>query len=577
MRTFAAMAALLMLSAALLAQRPPGAGGRPAETSSLNPADACTLEGRVVKLGTGEPLRKARVTLVREGQGIGSGRGARPQPVTVLTSAEGEFAFKDVAPGRYRLSVTRNGFVRQEYGQPRPGRPGSALTLTRGQKISDLFFQLLPAGVITGRIYDQDGDPMPGVTVSVLRQRYIRGQRQWTPSESGQSNDLGEYRIAGLEPGRVYLSASAPASLVSMWMTLASDGSALGSISESEAGGTETYAPTFYPGTNDIGQARPIEVQAGEEVRGIDLTLIPVRAVSVRGRVSNPYATSGRFTASITLTPRGFTGRVAIPRSTVAGEDSEGLFELRGVPPGSYVLNAMGNDMGRLYAARETLEVGSADVDGLQITLSPAVEITGHVKLEGSPDYRFSRMSVSLVPREDSFSGGGGASVSPGGMFTIRNVFPDAYRVSVFGGPENAYVKSVRLGAIDVTEDGFQLSRVPNAQLEILLSPNGASVNGMVRDAQSLPAAGATVVLVPEISRRRNTTLFRSTTTDQLGQFTLNGIPPGSYRLFAFADVEAGAWLDAEFLGPFEQKGEAIKLDEAGRKAVELKLLTAAP
>jgi protocatechuate 3,4-dioxygenase beta subunit len=574
MKTVATIMAVSLLSLVALAQRPPGAGGRPVDAQpAISPAEACMVEGRVVKMGTGEPLRKARVTLTREGQSLGGGRGERPQPVTVLTNAEGKFAFKDVAPGRYRLSVARNGFVRQEYGQPRPGRPGSALTLAPGQKASDLLFQLLPAGVITGRIYDQDGDPMPGVQVSVLRQRYVRGQRQWTPAESGQTNDLGEYRIAGLAPGRVYLSATAPTSM----MMIAAGGNPISPVSESQPLGAETYAPTFYPGTNDVAQARPIEVAAGEEVRGIDLTLTPVRAVSVRGRVNNPFASTGRFTASITLTPRGFAGRVAIPRVAVAGEESEGAFEVRGVPPGSYLLTAMGNDMGRMFAAREFVEVGSADVDGLQLTMSPAVEITGHVKLEGAPDFRFSRLSVSLVPRDESTSGGGGATVSASGMFTIRNVFPDAFRVAVNGTPEDAYVKSVKLGAAEVTDEGLQLARAPNAQLEILLSPNGASVTGMVRDAQQLPAAGATVVLVPEISKRRNTTLYRSTTTDQLGQFILRGIPPGSYKLFAFAEIDTGAWLDAEFLAPFEQKGEAIKLEESARLTADLKLVPANP
>ena len=52
----------------------------------------------------------------------------------------------------------RNGFVGQQYGQRSPEGPGAILTLSSGQKLPDITFQMIPAAVITGHVYDEDGD-----------------------------------------------------------------------------------------------------------------------------------------------------------------------------------------------------------------------------------------------------------------------------------------------------------------------------------------------------------------------------------------------------------------------------------
>jgi hypothetical protein len=41
-----------------------------------------------------------------------------------------------------------------------------------------------------------------------MRYGFAQGKRQLTPYGSGMTDDLGEYRIFGLEPGKYYLTAS---------------------------------------------------------------------------------------------------------------------------------------------------------------------------------------------------------------------------------------------------------------------------------------------------------------------------------------------------------------------------------
>src|SRR5215475_9658836 len=118
--------ALLWLPCAALPQTP--------KTPEPRKEDLCKISGSVAKLAGGEPLRKARVELRSEEN--------RDQAISAVTDAGGLFTLKGIQPGRYRLSVSRNGFVGQEYGQRASHEPGAVLTLRPGQQVKDLLFRL---------------------------------------------------------------------------------------------------------------------------------------------------------------------------------------------------------------------------------------------------------------------------------------------------------------------------------------------------------------------------------------------------------------------------------------------------
>jgi hypothetical protein len=157
-----------------------------------------------------------------------------------------------------------------------------------------------------------------------------------------------------------------------------------------------------------------------------------------------------------------------------------------------------------------------------------------------------------------------------GDMFTLRDVSEGAYRLSVSGQSRDCFVKSVRYGATEALDDGFIVRRGTDATLEVTLSSRGAHIQGTVADADHLPAAGVWVVLVPDEARRSQLRLYEARTTDQYGHFDLRGITPGDYKLFSWDPVENSAWQDPEFLNPFEEKGEEVKLQEGDQKTINL-------
>src|SRR5262245_29208283 len=131
------------------------------QQQQTRPQDRGSISGYVLKMGTNDPLAKAVVTVTTV-------NGARTQSYSATTTAGGQFAFQNLEPGQYRLSATRSGFVRMEYGARYPNRPGLPITINPSQVLSNLVLQIMPAGTITGRVFDRDGEPLANINVEAL-------------------------------------------------------------------------------------------------------------------------------------------------------------------------------------------------------------------------------------------------------------------------------------------------------------------------------------------------------------------------------------------------------------------------
>ncbi|MGE5570722.1 MAG: carboxypeptidase regulatory-like domain-containing protein [Rhodospirillales bacterium] len=519
-------------------------------TGAAQQEERCTVEGRVVKAGTGEPLSKAKILLQKTD--------SRDAFYSASTNESGRFVIQNVPPGRYRLGAERNGYLRTYYGQRRPNQPGTVLRLEPGQRVDNIVVNLVPFGVISGRVVDEDGEPMSRVRVAAMRLNFINGRRDLAPVGSADTtDDRGQYRLFGLAPGKYYISATPSPSF--------------GGIPEAD--GDEEYVALFYPGVTDPGQAAPLEVAAGAEINSVDFRLARMPTVRVRGKVLSAVPDI-RVERGIVvfLMPRGTpfsSGKNAVV-------DQEGNFVIRGVAPGSYVLTAFRADRQRRLFGRLPLEVGASSIDNVQLVLLPGLEVTGRVRFEEGTG-KMETLRVLLDSLSGSIGGSGGSvAVKPDGSFVLQNMAADEYRISVLGLTEDCYLKAARVGGMNVLDRSLDLTRgdVPGP-IELLVSEAGGRVEGTVLKDDQQPAAGATVVLVPDSDRRHRSVLFRSTFADDSGNFVLRGIPPGNYRLLAWEDVEYGAWLDPDFLRGFERSGEALSISERSRHKPQIKVIQA--
>ncbi len=563
--------ALIALPVLVAAQQPGVVGSAsnqpqpvisPGNTQPTPPKDLCSIEGQVLNSLTGEPVRKAHITL----QGTGSPNGANPSTFGGITDASGRFAIQDLEPGNYFMTAQRNGFTNGQSGGSGRDPSSTSVTLNPGQHTSDIVLKLVPHGVIAGRVLDEDGEPVQGVQVSVLRRQFFRGKRQLMPSGASATDDLGEYRIFGLAPGKYYLSAT-----YRRWNTMMAQDRTPGGAPE------EGYAPTYFPGTTDPAGAVAIDVSAGSTLGGTDLTLRKIHTVRIRGRVANVTGDGLPTHTMLRLMPRNsvFGGSYA-QVWTQALRNRGGTFEFRGVAPGAYSVWAQWSDEGQGYSVSQPVDVGNNNLEDVTVLLSPGVELKGQVRSEGPGDMKLGGLHISLEAKETEQRGGRGAQTNDDGTFDLQNVSADHYWMNVYGLPPPFYVKSIRMGDADGLESGLDTTQGAAGTLEITISGNGGQIEGTAADSKQKPGFRAMVVLVPDPPRRERSMLYKTGPIDATGHFSLAGIAPGEYKLFAWEQIDDGAYQDPEFLKPYENQGQAVTIREGSRETAQLKVIPVA-
>jgi carboxypeptidase family protein len=365
--------ALCLLVPAFVAaqQAPRGAAppqrSAPPQQAPAKTEDLCALEGMVMNASTGEPLGKAALTLRRVDAPPGPpGYGGPSYSYSATSQASGGFAIAGIEPGKYRLSATRTGFVAVDYGARDYLQPGSTITLEARQRMSGVMLRMTPNGVITGHVVDEDREPVAFLQVQAMRYRYTQGKKQLVSYGGATTNDLGEYRIFGLPPGRYFISVSARR------------GYGQDRRPAAQTGQEEEYVATYYPGTTEVASASPLEIGPGALFTGADIALGKRRTVHVKGHITDNTGLERRR-PMVMLVPRG-PGGVSATRSS--GVDANGNFDLRGITAGSYTLLATIPDRGRSFSAKMPVEVGSGSVENLSLTLTPGMTLSGAVRLD---------------------------------------------------------------------------------------------------------------------------------------------------------------------------------------------------
>jgi hypothetical protein len=533
-----------------------------ASPSSGNESDQlCTIAGAVLSANTGEPLKKAHVVLYR------SSGDSDEHPLTATTDATGHFSIEKIPAAKYNLAIERASYLNVQYGQDQPDKPGAILSLAPGQKITDLLFRLHRTAVITGRILDEDGDPVRGAFVSAMAHTLVRGKVKLESGASEQTNDLGEYRIYDLAPGHYLVVANPPR--VSPWR----------GPDEQAA-----YLPTYYPGTTEGTRASTIEVKSGDEITGIDLFLapkVPTRTYKIHGRVVNSVTEDPDAQIIVLLSPRGNRDvEFAFNRQEAAADRKTGAFEIKDVVPGEYVAIAVSFGSADRRVAKQIVDVVANDVDGLSLVLTRGINIPVRVTLEGKAAAS-AEVTVALNPSANDESGGFAemrrAVARTDGSFVLKDVGDGSYALEVYSKCQECYLKSASADGVDLLERGVQVSSgAAPSPIALVYSSNSGTLSGAVTNKDDLPAPGALVVLVPESSSHQKPEQYKTSTTDQYGHFEIRGVPPGHYRAFAWERPDVDSYGDPDFLRPFESMAESFDMAGNEQKSVQLKMIVAA-
>jgi hypothetical protein len=310
------------------------------------------------------------------------------------------------------------------------------------------------------------------------------------------------------------------------------------------------YGTTYYPDTRDPSAAASVEVPAGAEVIAIDFTLEEQQLYRIQGRVFGPDGVLPR-NVSVMLYPRNGLNSTVMGGAGNSYDVRNGTFELRDVAIGSYWLHATSvAEPSISQTARSGAQVAvdvTSDIQNVVLTLNAGMSLPVTVAIEGLPSIAalpdFSRIRICLRATNEAGLAPNPPPLSADGKLTIGGILPGMYRVLIAFMPPGMYLKEARLEGSDVLQDGFLMTGPVSGALQILLSLHAGQVDGIIVDKDDKPSRGSVVVLVPELDRARRD-LYRGTTTDQYGHFSILSVIPGEYRLLAWEDLEPLAYYE---------------------------------
>lgn len=538
-------ASLVALTASVGAQAPPVPGdrppllprdrvGAPVRDNARSTPGTGKVTGRVLAADTGSPVRRAQIQLTSvEGR---VSRGA-------VSDNEGRYEIPSLPAGRYRLYVSRAGFVQLEYGQSRPNEAGKLLDIADGQTIGKVDFSLSRGSAITGRITDEFGDPVTDAQVQALQFQLTNGERNLVNAgRPARTDDLGQFRIFGLMPGDYVVQAL---------LRDASFGS--NGTTEDRIG----YPGTYYPGVNDASQAQTITVSLGQELSSISFQLMPARLSRVSGTV---MSSSGQplLNAGVVLRAVG-PGSVGM-RSVINGTapQPDGRFSLQNVAPGEYMLEVQqrprnlrnGQDAASAELEFASMPISvSGDIDNLVLTTSPGVTVTGRVVFLGQTADRAATRGMRIISvgspgaTRNRFGGRmGGGQVNIDRTFLLRGLTgPQLIRPD--GMPSGWALRSVVMDGVDITDVPHDFkSGVDVTEVVVTLTDQMSQLSGGVRDARGQPVADYVLVVFPENERfwgtgSRHVVMARP---DQNGNFSIKGLPAARYLAAAVASLDSG-------------------------------------
>jgi len=394
---------LLTLLCILGQQAPPR--DLPARREGGAPSGTASISGRVRAAGSGAAVPALVVLVAAPLLDSATAASWREEVAKtgIVTDRSGRFSITGIGSGTYRLiaapSSQSGRYLAAGYGATRANDPGKPIVVRDGDDIRNADITLPTALAIEGRVVDEAGEPLS--RMSVVAGRIMAGSEiaQRVPQTSIATDDLGRYRIYGLQPGE-YVVAVENAPFVSTPVTWPGARNFGGAFTGDPD--PTTFVTTFYPSSLSESSAQRVRLTAPNDVIGIDITLIRTGHCQVSGTVLDSQGVAAPNTHGMLLHPGiGHIGNH--PFMT----DASGRFQVRGLDPGDYRL-LVGGDVwpglspvnGRAEFADMALSL-SSDLPDLAVVTQAGARVSGRVVFADAPPTTLPAIRLALRRPDD--------------------------------------------------------------------------------------------------------------------------------------------------------------------------------
>jgi hypothetical protein len=480
-----------------------------------------TVSGRVVIAGDNVPVANEAV-------------GLWPRGTVVHTGLDGRFAFTGVPAGQYRVIVIHDRI-----------KASVAVSLGERQGVEGVLVVVNPAPAITGTVFDPFGLRLASARVDAYRMVYRPTGAHLRTVKSVMTDDFGAFRLYRLPPGEHYVSASYSE-------RVQRSGGAAYRWSPNVSSADDGFPTLYFGDRYNATQSQKITLGQADS-SGVSIFFKEGPRYSVSGRMVGP---DGDVCGRVAIVPEG--GVVDAEIDFAVG--GCGRFIVKGLSPGLHVLFAVGKGF-----ASDAIRINIPDrnVADLSVTMERTVTVRGRVAVEAAaapspgaaaPGGRGRGGGVNLfaptpTPRRrvvlwrssNEITQKIQADVDADGRFEIPEVGPGFFDVFVDPLSDGTFVKAIQQGAQDLMARPAELIKNVG-DVNIQLSARSATAEGVALDSAARPVPDAQVVLVPTILRNRDDRYY-SAYADPGGNFRISGIAPGTYFVFAFEDLDVGAYF----------------------------------
>jgi hypothetical protein len=497
--------------------------------------------------------------------------------INTMTDAKGQVTIGGLTVGPYAVTVQSAGFVGQRgaRGQTAP-TVGAQASLSPDSPEGRIVFPMAAGAVIEGRLLDAAGRPVANARASLARMGYqdgVRGLVQATATGSVQTDAEGKYSFT-TGPGEYFV-------------RMENRGFQTGRLFGESV--------VYYPGVTSVSLAKPLQVNNGDRLSGMDITVPAAQGVTISGTVINNLpggrsvgavatGAANRIIASVYLVPRvpdaldldiPLLRNMASPNRNTPDVSP---FEMRGVPPGEYDFYPLFLDDSAgtptYFTGRTRVSVRNTDLPNVTVTLRPQTTLKGSFVAAGElANIPWDRVRVWLRPAEVLPTLV--RAVQPITVNATTREFSVAVTQSVFhvlidGLPPAVYVADIRQGGRSIYGQPIDTNDAEIEPLEIVLRSDGATVEGTVDPASATTRA---FILLRPAKQTQNPQPYKRmwTTTVEPDRFNITGIRPGDYVLYALSGPPAGgAEEDEDFMKRYE--GQGVPVTVAASRSYQMSL-----
>lgn len=407
--------------------------------------------------------------------------------------------------------------------------------------IEGIDFLVKLDGAIKGKVVDENKEPVPGMTISLVSREYFMGNVGYYVKGHGRTNDLGEYTVERVEAGHPYLILAEKRDRT------------LPAFSEAPLDPKlrkRVPMRTYYPDSPEKESAAAVVLRPGERREGVDIEVKKSPSYCIEGSLTGPNGPEGLSFSIEPLQPSsGISsggGSFSVAPGGPAGEG--GKFRICDLYPGTYRFVAMERAASLSTQAPNfaavPITITDQDQRNLKIPVSGGIPVEGEVVLDGAAPAAglTAKVIVSLTPmlRTPYASElGGGRSDIPG-TFSFPAKLPDDYRVSALIMTPGLYVKDITYADRSVLYEPLRLgsAMAGSGRVRVTVGQDGATLAVRVADKDGKPGADMHVLLIPADVRSEGVLAARMVQgqTDQTGQYTSTTLAPGKYYAMATED-----------------------------------------